>query len=499
MDFEPETRFVEVDGKRHAYQVVETGDAGIVVWFQDHLQHLDLFWTDDSVVEMAGLLAQDGLTNVFLQERGFGLSDPELRVATIDEQAADLVTVLDAERIERATLVGNISTSLPVALVAAQQPDRVHGVVLIEPWIAGPLAAPGEFGFTPDVARMAVEGYRGCVERWGNGDTLAMWDPGLATPRNRRLFAMAERCASSAAIAGQAMEQNLAMDGRDIFPHVRAPTRVLRIGHPWAPDEVVEAVADAIPGATFHRLPNATLGDSIGHTWKPIGRHVAEVAVGAGARYGGADKVLATVLFTDIVSSTDQLARLGDTAWTQVLEAHDRLLRRSVATAGGRYVNGTGDGALCEFASPAAAVECALGLCTSASELGIEIRAGVHTGECERRGDDLAGMAVHVGARVCAAAGEREVLVSRTVRDLVAGSGLGFTSRGEHELKGVPGAWELLAAGNGADPVHVAGAASSRPRAIDRLVIEASRRAPAALRAVNRFGDAAQKRRFARR
>jgi class 3 adenylate cyclase/pimeloyl-ACP methyl ester carboxylesterase len=500
VDFEPQTRFAELEsGDRLAYQVIQAGGDDHVVWFQEMNQHLDLSWTDDSVVEVVGSLVRDGVSSLLLQERGVGLSDPVERKATVDEQAADVLAVMDAEGVRRATLVGTVTTALAVALVAARHPERVHGLLLIAPMIVGPLAAEGDHGWTLARAEQFTEGYRRCLAQWGSGRTLEMWDPGLATPYNCRLFAMNERCSLSVEMATAVVENAFYLDGRPIYSEVRVPTRVLRVAQPLVPDEAVRAVAEAIPGAEYVELARAQLGDSLGEMYRPILGHAAEMARGAQTRYGGADRVLATVLFTDIVGSTDNLARLGDTAWRQILDAHDQLLRRHVAAAGGRYVKNTGDGALCEFGSPGAAVECASKLCASAAELGIEIRAGVHAGECERRGEDLAGLAVHVGARVCAAAGPSEVLVSRTVCDLVAGSGLGFADRGERELKGVPGTWELFAAGRDTDTARVVVPTAARPRASDKVVMELSRRAPGALRTVNRLGYALQRRRFERR
>ena len=497
MDLDPQTRFVEVDGSaRVAYQVVASDGDDHVVFFQEINQHLDLLWTDPSVVENVAGLTRNGLTAIVCQERGVGLSDPVERKATVDEQAADLLAIMDAEGVRRATLVGTATTAVPVALVAARQPERVRGLVLVAPAFVGALVCDDAYGWTPETSRAFADDYRRCFERWGSGASMEMWEPGLMTPYNRRLMAMAERCSASREMAGALIEHALRLDGRPIYSQVRVPTRVLRVAQPSIPEEAVRAVAEAIPDAEFHVLPRSHLGDSLGDMYEPIVRHIAEVARGADVEYGESDRVLATVLFTDIVNSTDNVARLGDTAWRQLLEAHDQLLRRHVAGAGGRYVNGTGDGALCEFASPVAAVECASKLCASAAELGIEIRAGVHTGECERRGEDLAGMAVHVGARVAGAAGPSEVLVSRAVKDLVSGSGLGFVSRGERELKGVPGAWELFAAGWGTGAKGTLAPVAPRPRASDRLVMQVSRRAPGALRAVNRVGNAVQRRRF---
>jgi len=494
MTFTPRTKFVQLESGQLGYQVIDGGTDGCVVWFQTPVQHLDLFWTDDTIVDAFEALARDGLTSILFQERGVGISDSLGRKSTLEEQAADLIAVLDAEGIGQATLVSTGSTALPVSLVAAQYPDRVRGIVMIGPTLVGPLVSDSEYGWTPQLARECIDGYRRAAANWGSGEVLALWDRALATPYNVRLMGMAERCSVSPEMGAAVVEHWLGQDGREIYPEVRAPTRVLRCAeHSAWPFPT--AVAEAIPGAEYHEVAVTERGDSLGLAWKGYAQHIAEVARGVDSTYGDSDRVLATVLFTDIVGSTDQLSRLGDVQWAAVLEDHDRMLRRQVARCGGRYVGSTGDGALCEFSGPAAAVESGQAVCSSASALRIEIRAGVHTGECSRRGEDLAGLAVHIGARVCAAAGPGEVVVSRTVRDLVAGSTLAFSTRGEHDLKGVPGSWELFAVGTDAAPSTLS---APSPRPADRVVVGLSRRAPGAVRAANRFATAVQKRRFDR-
>jgi class 3 adenylate cyclase len=362
--------------------------------------------------------------------------------------------------------------------------------------MTGPLASQDEFGWTPERAHACVEGYRRAGAGWGSGLSLALWDRALDTPYNRRLVGMAERCSASMRVAADHVEFLLAQDGREIFPQIRVPARVICVtGHVY-PAATTRAVADAIEGAEYHELPRSERGDSIGAAWRPITRHIAEVVRGAAALTGTPERVMTSVLFTDIVGSTDHLARVGDTAWTAVLTAHERLVRGEVGRTGGRLVRTIGDGTLCEFGGPAAAVRCAEALCAAAPDLGIEIRAGVHTGECERRGDDLAGIAVHIGARVSALAAAGEVLVSRTVCDLVAGSGLAFASRGTHELKGVPGRWEVFAAGT--QPQAPSALAPAAPTRADRAVVALARRSPRTLRVANRLGNAIQRRRAAR-
>ena len=233
---------------------------------------------------------------------------------------------------------------------------------------------------------------------------------------------------------------------------------------------------------------------SLGEAWLPLIDHVEEIATGA-HRSADADRFLTSLLFTDLVGSTVALARMGDRAYSELRAAHERHVRREVESAGGRLVNVTGDGTFSIFDGPAAAVGCGLRICEGARELGIEARAGVHTGEVQRAGPELTGMTVHLGARVGAAAGPSEVLVSRPVRDLVIGSGLAFTDRGEHELKGVPGKWRLYAlSGTGVAAASVEDEAPAISLG-DRALLRLARRHPWALRAGVNVGNKWQKRR----
>ncbi len=469
-----------------------------MVWCQEIGMHLDLAWTDPTIAEMVSGLARDGLTSILFQQRGFGLSDPVARLPTLAEQAADLLAVLDAEGVRRATLSTIAGTSISGALVAAQHPERVSGIVMLAPVLVGPLVDDCSEGWTPAEAQAFVDGYRRAGEEWGSGGLLRLWDPGLCTPFTQRLFGMLERCGASPETARAYFERWFTLDGRAIFPEVRVPTRVLSVPGSSFPATAAQAVAGCIPGAEYHELPASQIGDSMGSAWRPIARHIAEMARGAAAKTGTPDRTLTSVLFLDIVDSTSQLARRGDSDWAQVLDRLEQMTRREVAQAGGRYIKSTGDGALCEIASPARAVQSAQALCTAATELGIQLRVGIHTGECDRLGDDLAGLSVHIGARVCALAAPGEVAVSRTVRDLVVGSDLTFSSHGEHELKGIPGRWEIFAVATGEIPA-TASAKPAQPRPLDRVVMGMAGRAPGTLRAANRVANTLQRRRHRQR
>jgi class 3 adenylate cyclase len=488
------TQSIDRDWGRHGYFTI--GDASDhVVWLNELNQHPDLTFTDPVVAAAVRSLASDRLASVVFQVRGVGVSDPVPRPPSIEEQVADLEAVLDHAGVRRATLVGWLGTALTAAVFAARHPDRVVGLVLISPTMTGPLAAPDEFGWTPERVRVCVDSWRGAAAQWGSGQSIAMWDPGAASPFNLRLFGMVERCSVSQPYAAALIDAELELDGRDVYPQVRVPTRVLRpAGQVTFPAEVVRPVAEAIPGAEYHELPLTHPGDSIGTQLEPVARHVAELARGAAARTGTSERVLASVLFVDIVGSTEELARRGDAEWGKVLIGFERLIRRATTAEDGRYVKSTGDGALCEFSGPGAAIRCAQRIAAGTPELGVAVRAGVHTGECEHLvGEDLAGIAVHIAARVCAAAAPGEVTVTRAVRDLTAGSELRFAPRGECELKGVPGSWELFAAGQEETPAGVLPGAAPRP--LDRAFLGMARRAPGAVRTASRMANAVQRRR----
>jgi class 3 adenylate cyclase len=274
------------------------------------------------------------------------------------------------------------------------------------------------------------------------------------------------------------------IDVRDVLPTISAPTMVVHVaGDTAVPAAAGRALAERIPGASYHEIPG------IDHAfWLGNCDAVADLAERffTGAVHSGTpDRVLATVLFTDIVGSTERAAELGDREWRAALERHDALVATLVAEHGGRVVKNIGDGALSTFDGPARAVSCAEALCGAVGDLGLELRAGVHTGECEAIGDDLGGLAVHIGARVGALAGPNEVLVSGTVKDLVVGSSMHFSERGEHELKGVPGSWRVYALGEErreAPREEPLDGPADHMRRRDRIAVSLARRAPRTMR-----------------
>jgi len=301
-----------------------------------------------------------------------------------------------------------------------------------------PLGAPAE--------ALRESGLELVLPHWGTGAMIEVAAPSQADdPESRAFFARLERASSSPGMLAQLAEMFLEIDVRDVVPTVHVPTLLLHRRH----DRLVNVrhgrwLAEHMPNARLVELA----GDDHSLWYEAPEVAFAEVQEFlTGTRYEPEpERVLATVLLTDIVDSTRTAAELGDHEWRELLERHQETVRRELERFGGREVKSTGDGFLATFDGPARAVRCAGAILGSSDELGIRVRAGLHTGECEVMGDDIGGIAVHIAARVSALAGASEVLVSRTVKDLVAGSGLEFSERGAHELKGVPDTWELYAA-----------------------------------------------------
>jgi class 3 adenylate cyclase len=357
----------------------------------------------------------------------------------------DIRVVMDAAGCEQAALVG-ISEGGPLTILfAATYPERASALVLWATFARAQQAADYPLGLDPAVIEPFVEGQ---VERWGTGKAIRFFIANMPTdPETSAFVARYERSAATPNMVREILRLNCEIDVRGALSAVNAPTLVVhRSGDRAVPVECGRYLADGIPGARFLELP----GD-----WHLNGSERGEEdALDAiqefvtGRRYEPAidvDRVLKTVLFTDIVDSTARAAAEGDRRWHQLLDVHDAAIRQALVRFRGEEINTTGDGFLAAFDGPGRAINCAQTIATEAGTVGLEIRAGLHTGECELRGDDLAGIAVHIGARVASLAEPGEVLVTSTVRDLVSGSGIEFADRGHHALKGVPGEWQLLA------------------------------------------------------
>jgi class 3 adenylate cyclase len=360
----------------------------------------------------------------------------------------DVRAVMDAARSERAAILG-ISEAGPMAMMfAATYPERVSALLLCATF-ARPIRAPDHpIGIPREVFDSFVERMQ---KSWGQGATVDGFAPSLAADeRFRETWARMERSAVSPAGFEALMRISAETDARSILPVIRVPTLIVhRSGDPIVRVSHARHMAERIAGAKYVEVPGNDhfpwAGDDA------VVAEIEEFLTGA-RRAVETDRVLATVLFSDIVASTEHVARIGDRRWREVLEGYLSVVRRQLAQFRGQEVDTTGDGMLASFDGPARAIRCACAIRAGVSQLGIEVRAGLHTGECAVIGDKVAGIAVHIGARVAAAAKPNEVLVSATVKDLVAGSGIAFDARGVHALKGVPGEWPLYAVSSDASP-----------------------------------------------
>lgn len=487
------TQYVDRDGAALAYQVFGSGPAEVVL-VGEVTSHLDMLWTDPHFHWLFERLASFSRCVIF-QRRGFGMSDPVSYVPTIEQQAEDIVAVMDAVGMQRATLCAPFTMCAGMALVAATNPDRAQNLLLIHPLVIGPLQPDAAAnGWTPDEIEESVTAWRAAIDQWGSGRTLDVFNSALATGYNRRLMGMLERCSATPAAAHAHFDWILRMDVAEVLAAVQVPTRVLHWPGGVMPHRVVKRAADLIDGAEHVLLPEIPRGAALGEIWIPVTDHIAEMATGRRDRVD-VDRFLGTVLFTDVVGSTELLTSLGDGAYRELRASYERLVRVIVDDAGGRVVNVMGDGTFSLFDGPIRAVRAADRVCSRAAEIGVRVRSGVHTGELERTALDLTGMTVHIGARVAALAGPGEVLVSRAVRDLAIGSGLTFHERGDHSLKGVPGVWELHSLVRGSEPEIPTSAAAPTPTVLDRAALRMAQRVPRLARRAVATGNALQRRR----
>ncbi len=474
----PQTQYVERDGISIAYQVVGDGPVDLLI-SPGFISHLDLQWANPSISRCLARLASFSRLIIY-DKPGTGLSDPIPQLPTLEDRVADIEAVLDAACSDRAALFG-ISEGGPTSvLLAAMRPQRITSLILYGTFAVWPTAAPE--GFSPEtIAHAQLQELLEAIESWGDANSfMEIFAPSITmTEPQKRGYEVFLRAAASPRMARALIETFIRIDIRDVLPSVRVPTLVLHVdGDRVVPFEAGRQLADGIPGA---RLITFRGSD---HHYMLVDGLVDEIErfVTGAVQRAEPNRVLASVLFTDIVASTTRAAELGDRAWREVLERHDALVDRVVSEHGGRVVKHIGDGALSAFDGPAMAMRCAEALNEGVSDLAIQLRSGIHTGECEAIEEDLGGLAVHIGARVSAQAGPGEILVSSTVKELVVGSDMQFTDRGEHELKGVPGTWHLYALGEERTPqVELDGAAGYMRRS-DRVAVTLARRMPRAMR-----------------
>jgi pimeloyl-ACP methyl ester carboxylesterase/class 3 adenylate cyclase len=439
----PETKYAQSGDLSIAYQVIGGGPLDLV-HIPGVLSHLDLAWDNPKYRRFMERLSGFGRVLVY-DKRGCGLSDPVTDPPTVEERIDDTRAVMDAEGVERAAVFGCSEGASLAAFFAAAHPDRVSHAILYGSF-ARLLPDPPDYPWSLleiQDADQAQELLRQTMRSWGEGAMLLLLAPSLLGTEEQGWWGRYERGAMSPRSLETLMLANLELDLREILPVISVPTLVMHRDGDTIPIGGGRYVAGHIPGAKFIELKGDDHWPWVGDP-DEVCDHVEEFLTGHRS-VPEPDRVLATVMFTDIVGSTERASEIGDRRWRQLLDAHERLTRGELDRHQGQEVKTTGDGVLATFDGPARAIRCATELAAATDRLGLPVRVGLHTGECELRDSDVGGIAVHIGARVMAQAGPSEVLVSRTVKDLTAGSDIVFEDRGAHELKGVPGEWELFA------------------------------------------------------
>jgi class 3 adenylate cyclase len=438
----PETKYAKADDGVHiAYQAFGEGPFDLVV-IPGFISHLELAWEDKALARVLRRLASVSRVIMF-DKRGTGMSDRSERLPDIDRRMLDIEAVMHATASEQAAILA-VSEGGPMAILfAAAHPERTRQLVLVATYARITACPDYPIGMPTE---QLYESVQHLEPAWGTGVGLGGWAPSLANdPVARDNFARLQRLSASPGAAMALMSSYMDIDVRPALSLIHAPTLVIhQTGDRMVPVAHGRYLAEHIDGARLVELPGAD------HFWWTEGTErileEAEEFLTGTRSVLETDRVLASVLFTDIVESTRRAVELGDHEWRRLLNRHDALVQREIERHGGRLIKLTGDGVLATFDGPARSVRCARAISDGAQALGIELRAGVHTGEVELRGDDIAGLGVNIASRIEGLAQPGEVLVSRTVTDLVAGSGLSFDDRGEHDLKGVPGRWQLFAA-----------------------------------------------------
>jgi len=438
---QPDTQYAKSGGVNIAYQVVGKGTVDLV-FVPGWVSHIEYAWEEPSLAPFLERMASFSRL-ILLDRRGTGLSDPVDRLPTLEERMDDVRAVMDAAGSARAFLFG-ISESGPMCtLLAATYPERTAGLVLCNTVACG--VHSEEYPWAPTTEQIETLLQR--IETgWGTGITAQIFAPSRASDEAfRRSWGRFERRAVSPGGMHKIIAMLMDTDMRHVLPAIRTPTLVVhRTGDRATPLGGGRYVAQHIAGAKLVEVPGIDHFPWVGDT-DAILDEVEHFVTGT-RRGAEPDRILATVLFTDIVGSTERVAELGDRRWRRLLEKHHAAVRSELVRYRGREIDTAGDGFLATFDGPARGIRCARAIGDAVKSLGINVRAGLHTGECELVGDKIGGIAVHIGARVAANAGAGEVLVSSTVKDLVAGSGIRFVDRGTHVLKGVPGEWRLFAA-----------------------------------------------------
>ena len=491
----PETRYARKGDISIAYQVVGDGPIDLVL-SSGIVSHMALMWSDPQANAMFRRITSF-CRLVMFDKPGTGLSDPVSGPPSAEQRMEDIRVVMDTVGLEHASIWGFSEGGMPSMLFAATQPERCDALVLLE---TGP-----KWDWAPDYLveeQATIDAVWAVMEerfpRWGDGGIAGeLWAPSASSgPGASQVWGSAERICASPGMAMAALNATRDVDVRAALPGISVPTLIIHRENSFVPVCMSRHLAREIQGAKYVELQGQDHLPWVGD-WEPIVDEMEEFLTGA-RHTAHPDRPLATILFTDIVSSTKQASDLGDERWHALVDRHDDIIRAEIDRYGGRPIKTLGDGFLAVFEGPAKAIRAARAMADAVRPLGIEIRAGVHTGECERQAEDLSGIAVNVAARIVAHAGAGEVLVSSTVRELVLGSGIEFVERGTYTLKGVPDEWHLFAVtGDGrtdARPVsevspEVAALTpgpmdTMRPR--DRALLAAAHRSPGLLRTLGR-------------
>ncbi len=438
---QPETRYVRSGNVNVAYQVLGDGPRDLVL-VPGWVSNVELFWEEPSAARFLKRLAS--FTRLILfDKRGTGLSDRVVDMPTLETRMDDVRAVMDAVNSERAVLLGYSEGGAMCMLFAATHPMRTVALITIGSFARRIWTREHPWGPTPEERDEYIEQ---TVRGWGGPVGLEPRAPSVAHDlRFREWWARFLRMSASPGANAELLRMNSEIDIRHVLPAIRVPTLILQnVGDRVISVECGRYLGRQIPGARYVELDGIDHLPFVGNA-DEILDEIEEFLTGVRPSHEF-DRVLATVLFTDIVGSTEWVARLGDHAWQDLLGRYYVLIRKELARFRGHEMDTAGDGVFATFDGPARAIRCAENIRDHVRDLGIEIRAGLHTGEVELTGHKVGGIAVHIGARVAANAEPGEVLVSSTVKDLVAGSGIRFTDRGSHVLKGIPGEWHLFAA-----------------------------------------------------
>jgi class 3 adenylate cyclase len=435
----PETRYARSGDLHIAYQVVGDGPMDLV-YIPSWISQVEHYWDEPTVARYFSRLASFSRLIMF-DRRGSGLSDPVTEAPMLEEQMDDVCAVMDAAGSERAALFALLEGGAMAALFAATHPERTTALALYEAQPRMSWAPDYDWPLRPEERDAHL---RDGLAGWGDGSRIAAMSPN-ADARLRNWFGKLERLAASPGMALKFMRMNGEVDVRAVLPSIQAPTLVMhRPDDPYIDVRHSRYLAEHIPDAKYVELPGSET-ISFGAAAEAELDEIEEFLTGARHAHDP-ERILATVMFSDIVDSTRRAAELGDRRWRDLIQSMEGAVGLELQRFRGRAVKTMGDGFLATFDGPARGIRCAAAIRDAARDrYGVEVRTGLHTGEVEVMGDDVGGIAVHIGARVGALAKGGEVLVSGTVKDLVVGSGIEFEDRGRQELKGVPGEWRLWA------------------------------------------------------